>query len=197
MSNTKIYTKFGDQGQTRLVDGSCVEKHNPRVEAYGCVDELNSLLGLCQESLFSLQKSAPDKSSYASVLETLFKIQNHLFRIGSILACKDAEVQKKLPGIEAQNYEMLEKEIDRLSLNLEPLRNFILPGGSRASAELHMARTFCRRAERRAAEVVSHENALESHCLIYLNRLSDYFFVLARWSNKQSSISDILWDKNI
>jgi cob(I)alamin adenosyltransferase len=200
MSNTKIYTKFGDKGQTRLVDGSCVEKHNPRVEAYGTIDELNSSLGLVIHALSSSVHQphfSADAKADQDVLHVLFQIQNHLFRIGSLLACADSEVQKKLPAVEESHILFLEKEIDQKSEELPPLKNFILPGGTAAASHLHMSRTICRRSERRTAEVIHESNALESRALIYLNRLSDFLFVLARWVNLKNQTSDILWNKDI
>jgi cob(I)alamin adenosyltransferase len=200
MSNNKIYTKFGDQGQTRLVDGSCVEKHNPRVEAYGTVDELNSSLGLVIHSLQSLVHQphfSNDSKEDQEVLNVLFRVQNHLFRIGSLLACSDAEIQKKLPAIEESHILFLENEIDQKSATLPVLKNFILPGGTLASSHLHLARTICRRAERRSSEMISLENPHESHALIYLNRLSDYLFVLSRWVNFKNQTADVLWNKDI
>ncbi|RYZ69391.1 MAG: cob(I)yrinic acid a,c-diamide adenosyltransferase [Proteobacteria bacterium] len=185
---TKIYTKTGDKGTTRLVDGSCVEKFNPRVEAYGTVDEMNSYLGLVRCGFRTV--------GAVQELDPIFeKIQNHLFNLGSLLACADAEVFKKLPAIESSHVEMLEQQIDRLTVELPELKQFILPAGHEVAAQLHVARTLCRRCERRSAEVmVSDERYALS--LQYLNRLSDYLFVAARWANMKTGFQDVAWKKS-
>lgn len=182
----KIYTKTGDKGSTRLVDGSCVEKFNPRVEAYGCVDELNSYIGVVRASylrkLPALQELDPQFE----------KIQSELFNIGSLLACGDEKILVKLPQVLAEDIEFLEKHIDIFTAQLPELHNFVLPTGHECAAHLHVARTSCRRAERRSAEIavtVDHY----AHCLMYLNRLSDYLFVVARWVNLKTNEVEVLW----
>lgn len=180
----KIYTKTGDKGMTKLVDGSCVEKFNPRVEAYGCVDELNSQIGV----LISQLHHQPHLAQH---LET---IQNHLFAVGSLLATADAAVFAKMPQITNTHIELLEQWIDLYTLPLPELRHFILPGGTPAAALLHVCRTACRRAERRTSELHA-ENEVYSPVLIYLNRLSDLFFTQARWVNLQSKIPETIWKK--
>ncbi|MFP5519216.1 MAG: cob(I)yrinic acid a,c-diamide adenosyltransferase [Bdellovibrionia bacterium] len=187
-SKAKIYTKTGDKGQTRLVDGSCVEKFNPRVEAYGTVDELNSYLGVtrCQLNMEILKKRCEP------VLE---KIQSELFNIGSLLACEKEDVFKMLPEVTPQHIEFLENEIDLFTADLPELRNFILPAGHPAAAHLHVARTLCRRAERRSAEILVTDKRYENS-LIYLNRLSDLLFTMARWCNLKSSTEEVIWKKS-
>ncbi len=188
ISKAKIYTKTGDKGTTRLVDGSCVEKFNPRVEAYGTVDELNSYLGVVRSHL---QRSAP-----LANLDLVFeKIQSELFNVGSLLACADSATLKMLPQIEESHIEFIEKEIDRLSAELPALKNFILPAGHEAAAHLHMARTICRRAERRSAEIANADSNYAT-CLIYLNRMSDFLFVAARWANLKNNHPEVLWKKS-
>lgn len=183
----KIYTRTGDKGSTRLVDGSCVEKFNPRVEAYGTVDELNSYLGLVrvhlnrEAVLFSLDKAFE-------------KIQNELFNIGSLLACDKDEVFKMLPTIRAEQVEFMEKEIDIMTAELPELKNFILPAGGEAACHLHVARTMCRRAERRSAEIAMRDERYDLS-LRYLNRLSDFLFVAARWANHKVNQPEVLWTK--
>lgn len=188
----KIYTKVGDKGTTRLVDGSLVEKHNARVEAYGSVDELNSALGaliseLAKLELFKLQT------------EQVQKIQHHLFRIGSLVATdsdKNLEIFKSLPQIENHHIDFLEKLIDQLTEKLPALKNFILPSGHSAVASAHVARTLCRRAERRLSEVYQTSPETLQNALIYLNRLSDYLFTLARFISLKTNSPEITWDKS-
>lgn len=183
----KIYTRTGDKGTTRLVDGSCVEKFNPRVEAYGTVDELNSSLGVVRASLAYNQGLAP----LDPVLE---KIQNELFNIGSLLATEKDEVLKMLPALHEDHIRYLEQQIDQLTLDLPELRNFILPAGHPVAAALHVSRTFCRRSERRSAEIAVKDDRYMM-ALQYLNRLSDYLFVAARWANHKTGHGDVLWKK--
>lgn len=183
----KIYTRTGDKGTTRLVDGSCVEKFNPRVEAYGTVDELNSYLGVCRSSL-------PAYPALLSMDEILEKIQNELFNIGSLLATEKDEVFKMLPPITSEQIRVLEVKIDELTTELPELRNFILPAGHIVASHLHVARTCCRRSERRSAEIAVKDERY-SMCLQYLNRLSDFLFVAARWANLKMGQSEVLWKK--
>lgn len=183
----KIYTRTGDKGKTRLVDGSCVEKFNPRVEAYGTVDELNSSIGVVRSALVLHSEI----SSLDSVLE---KVQNELFNIGSLLATEKDEVFKLLPPITESQIEFIEKQIDELSVELPELRNFILPAGHAVASALHVSRTCCRRSERRSAEIAVKDERYEP-ALKYLNRLSDYLFVAARWVNHKTGFADVLWKK--
>lgn len=182
----KIYTKKGDMGKTSLVDGSCVEKFNPRVEAYGTVDEVNSQIGVARSLL-----QETDFSNFLDPL--LYKIQHHLFNVGSLLACADPQMLSKLPPLQEQHIHWLEKEIDRLSIDLPPLQNFILPAGALLTSQLHVARTLCRRAERRSAEVLQTE-IQANNCLMYLNRLSDFLFVAARWVQVRQKLPEVMWD---
>ncbi|KHD87737.1 MAG: cobalamin adenosyltransferase [Bdellovibrio sp. ArHS] len=183
----KIYTRTGDKGTTRLVDGSCVEKFNPRVEAYGTVDELNSVLGVVRSSLAAVTEI----KALDAILE---KVQNELFNIGSLLATEKDEVFKLLPAITDEQIHFLEKQIDLLTVELPELRNFILPAGHLVAAHLHVARTSCRRAERRSAEIAVKDERY-AQTLQYLNRLSDYLFVAARWVNLKTGHHDVLWKK--
>ncbi|MEK2690603.1 cob(I)yrinic acid a,c-diamide adenosyltransferase [Bdellovibrio sp. GT3] len=181
----KIYTRTGDKGTTRLVDGSCVEKFNPRVEAYGTVDELNSYLGVCRSSL----RDYPILLSLDDILE---KIQNELFNIGSLLATEKDEVFKMLPPITAEQIRVVELKIDELTADLPELRNFILPAGHIVASHLHVARTCCRRSERRSAEIAVRDERY-AMALQYLNRLSDFLFVAARWANMKMGQTEVLW----
>lgn len=187
----KIYTKTGDQGFTRLVDGRECSKSSLRVEVYGSVDELNSCIGLV---LSSLKSSKPEIPTLSQELE---KIQNRLFNIGSHLACEKDETRKVLPALEESWIEDLEKSIDAMTSQLPALKNFILPGGSQASAFLHLARTTCRRAERLVVRLLEdgHTELENQKSLRYLNRLSDHFFVAARFVNQTLNVPDQIWKK--
>lgn len=173
---SKIYTRTGDDGTTGLGDGSRIGKDDARVEAMGAVDELNSTLGLIRT------EPLPD-----DIAATLSQIQHKLFDLGGELS---------IPGyqlVSAEAITTLEQALDRLNAELEPLKDFILPGGTRAAAWCHLARGICRRAERRVV-TLSRETELTGVPRQYLNRLSDYLFVLARYLNKAAGQSDVLWD---
>ncbi len=189
----KIYTKSGDNGTTRLVDGSCVEKFNPRVEAYGCVDELNSVLGVIRSAL--AEKNGNPQNMLSPLNQNLEKIQNHLFNAGSLLASEKKETFQKLPQITDAHISQLENWIDSATADLPPLTHFILPGGSPIASHLHVARTSCRRAERRAAEIHADQDHYKN-VLIYLNRLSDLLFTWARWVNLKLSVVETPWKKD-
>ncbi len=194
----KIYTKFGDQGQTRLVGGECVQKNNPRVECYGTVDELNSTLGL---ALSQIQNESPQ--NLLRLRDELIRIQNELFNLGSLLACENAQTLPLLPALQESHIKNIEAQIDHMTQDLAPLKNFILPGGSSLAAALHLARTICRRAERNTVGLIETlhsklspaETICLNTCLIYLNRLSDYLFTAARFANFSVSIDDQVWKK--
>ena len=178
----KIYTGKGDKGETALYGGKRVSKNSPRIEAYGIVDELNSFVGL-----------AVTETIDKDVKALLIKIQNQLFTVGADLATPEEKKQES-DGTPSEFYSSIEKEIDKYDAKLEELKNFILPGGSKSSANLHICRTVARRAER---AVVSLKNSVEigDNILIFLNRLSDLFFVLARFENKVSGNPDVKWEK--
>ena len=182
----KIYTKTGDDGSTGLADGSRVKKHDPRPSAYGTVDELNSVLGLIVCLLNNSKKENIQ-------MVNLFKqIQNDLFDLGADLSTPtlDKKKQTALRIVEKQ-VKNIEKEIDMYNKNLKSLNSFILPGGSELSSWLHLARTVARRAERELSYLSTIEN-INKFSLIYLNRLSDLFFVFSRVFNKNGEI-DVLW----
>lgn len=186
----KIYTKVGDQGSTRLLGQCEVSKNDPRVQAYGTVDELNSHLGLVRSLL-------KDFIPGQTLAQDLKHIQNKLFCVGSLLACGDDNWLAQLPSLEETDIQWLEKQIDLMTQDLAPLKQFILPGGSLVASHLHIARTVCRRAERATVE---HYGVATSHPIyqkiyIYLNRLSDYLFTAARWANHQQKMTDELWEK--
>lgn len=180
----KIYTKSGDKGQTSLVSGKRVSKSNPRVDCYGNVDELNSSIGIVAAHL-----NIPDLNQQIS------HIQNQLFNLGSNLACDDAELLKKLPQVEDKHIKMLESYIDEMQKKLPTIKNFILPGGHPASAFCQLSRSICRRAERSVIELSNSED-LPLVYIEYLNRLSDYLFVLARNINHLNGMSEPQWKKD-
>ncbi|MEM8699393.1 MAG: cob(I)yrinic acid a,c-diamide adenosyltransferase [Pseudomonadota bacterium] len=179
----KIYTRTGDAGDTALGDNTRVAKHSTRVEAYGTVDEVNATVGLAR------------LHAEGETDEGLARIQNDLFDLGADL-CRpnmEADAQAEYPPLRMapQQVERLEQEIDALNANLAPLRSFILPGGSPLAAHLHLCRTVCRRAERLTVELSTVEGVNES-AIIYLNRLSDWFFVASRVANNDGK-DDVLW----
>jgi len=175
MRITRVYTKSGDRGETSLVDGSRVSKSHLRVGAYGDVDELNSWLGLARVGLADRQLN-----------EALGKIQNELFIVGADLA---SPMSIQVPRITEEHLTEMEQLIDQLLEELEPLREFILPGGSQLGATLHLARTVARRAERLVV-ALSEREEINEYALSYLNRISDLLFVMARVANKRASIQD-------
>jgi cob(I)alamin adenosyltransferase len=175
----KIYTRKGDKGQTSLIGTSRVDKDSPRIQAYGTVDELNSVLGLTV-----LSAGSPP------VRELLGEIQHQLFALGADLAQVSTGKPFRIGEAEWRN---LEAEIDRFEEDLPPLRHFILPGGSPGAALLHFARTVCRRAERRAVKAFKSDPTLNPQALTYLNRLSDLLFVLARFENMQAGGAEQIW----
>jgi cob(I)alamin adenosyltransferase len=188
----KIYTKTGDAGDTGLFGGPRVPKDDLRIEAYGTVDELNAVLGLARSQ--STTASAQDKLP-VEIDALLAGIQHALFDLGSQLATPDPK-SRGTSFITTKQIEALEHAIDRFETQLPPLKNFILPGGSPSAAWLHLARTFCRRAERRVVTLIQREQEkLSPEILIYLNRLSDLLFVLARAVNQSAGQSDVLWKK--
>ncbi len=177
---TKIYTKTGDDGTTGLFGGSRLPKDHLRVEAYGTVDELNSVIGFLASQL-----------EQAETTTFLQELQSRLFTIGSNLA-SDPSKEMITPDIEESDVRQLEEAIDMMNEELPTLKYFILPGGSAAVAAAHLARTVCRRTERLCV-ALARETAVEPIIIRYLNRMSDYFFVLARWIGKQEGVEEIKW----
>jgi len=177
----KIYTRTGDDGSTALFAGGRVSKHHLRVECYGTVDELNSALGLAR----ALQPLALTDSR-------LHAVQRQLFNLGADLATPLDAPTNYIVRVPAEDVSWLEAEIDAMTADLPELRAFILPGGTPAAAQVHVARTVCRRAERLATALAEHE-ALNPQAVPYLNRLSDFLFTLARWENHQSGVEDERW----
>jgi cob(I)alamin adenosyltransferase len=185
----KIYTKVGDGGETSLWGGQRVSKSNPQVSAYGDVDELNTVIGLAISAL-------PTTKNFTGLRRSLQKIQEELFVVGAILASPPQIAQRLAPpfdvGIPPQAPHRLEREIDRMTEQTKPLKHFILPGGAPAGAWLHFARSVCRRAERETVGLRERVDVPVS-VIVYLNRLSDFLFVSARWVNHQLKIAETEW----
>jgi cob(I)alamin adenosyltransferase len=175
----KIYTRTGDRGETSLLGGARVAKNDARIEAYGTVDELSSFIGVARAA------ALPD-----AVETMLEEVQRDLFDIGAHLASPAGT--SRFAGVDPQHIVALEQAIDRMERELAPLTNFILPGGSPGAAQLHVARTVCRRAERRVV-ALQDESAATASTVTYLNRLSDYLFVAARFTNLAASVPDVPW----
>ena len=185
---TRIYTKGGDKGETSLGRGERVAKHDPRVEAYGTVDELNSVIGLVRAAVDRTLKNDVHR---AHVDDMLKRIQNDLFDLGADLCTVEAKQGSEALRIVVTQTERLEHEIDAMNAELQPLTSFVLPGGSEASAWLHLARTVARRAERRRTALAA-EQPVNPEAVRYVNRLSDHLFVLARRLNDNGA-ADVLW----
>lgn len=177
----KIYTKTGDDGTTSLFDGSRVLKNNDRVDAYGDIDELNSIIGL-----------SITHTDDAGIKNILLQIQKDLFALGAQLANPQHKKQKAKADFSINKITFLEKEIDKCEAEIEPITSFILHGGATPAAFLDWARTVCRRAERKMVALNTKEK-LDNHLIIYVNRLSDYLFMLARVVNKRLSVKDVPW----
>lgn len=179
MRISKVYTRTGDGGETSLVSGERVSKASPRVEAYGDVDELNSIIGFARSCLNDRE-----------VDEVLGRVQNDLFTVGGDLASPEGI---KVPRVEESHTVLLESDSDRFLAQLEPLKEFILPGGSQAGAALHIARTVARRAERRVV-ATSETEEINDQVIVYLNRLSDLLFIIARVVNLHAGVSEQMTD---
>ena len=182
----RIYTRRGDSGETSLAGGQRLQKDALRIECYGTVDELNSFLGL---ACLSAQNDLPQ---LAVILK---RVQNELFNLGSILATRSEDIYPKQPRVTATEIAQLETEMDTANESMAPLRSFVLPGGSRLSAELHVCRTVCRRAER-ITVALAREETIPPEAVQYLNRLSDALFVWSRWVNHVLDAPEVLWEPN-
>ena len=179
----KIYTKTGDLGKTSLIGGTKVPKSNIRIEAYGTIDELNSYIGLTADHL-----------THEPTKIILKEIQDRLFTIGSSLACDpEKEPLLKIPDLKEVDIELLEKEIDKMDEDLKPMKSFILPGGHVAISTAHVTRCVCRRAERLCVNMQEHEMFIEPLIIKYLNRLSDYLFVVSRYLAHILNVNEIPW----
>lgn len=178
----KIYTKTGDKGETSLFSGTRLPKYDVRIEAYGTCDELNSFLGMLRDTTgFPVEK-----------LSLVLHIQDRIFTLGSHLANDGARSGVKLPSIKEEDITALENEMDSMDTELEPMTHFVLPGGHHLVSVAHVCRTVCRRAERRVVELAASQHVEEMH-IRYLNRLSDYLFVLSRWLTVKTGSSESPW----
>ena len=183
----KIYTKTGDKGKTSLIGGTKVLKSHARIEAYGTLDELNSNIGLCRDLI--------DQSDIRDVLK---EVQDRLFTIGSALACDpEKETSLKIPDLKETDVTFLENEMDRMDLELAPLQYFIMPGGHPTVSHIHIARCVCRRAERLVVDLINSDQSHDILIIKYLNRLSDYLFVLSRNTSKRLNAEEITWRPRI
>ena len=177
----KIYTKTGDKGFTSLIGGRRVPKYHIRIESYGTVDELNAYLGLIA-----------DQDILSHHQQILKQIQNRLFTIGASLAAEPENSRMVIPDLETQDIDLLEQEMDSMDKQLPQLKNFILPGGNNAISFCHVARCVCRRAERITVQLAE-ESSVDEKVIVYLNRLSDYLFMLARKITQEQNIDENIW----
>lgn len=183
----RIYTRTGDKGETRLAGGQKIAKDDLRIECYGTVDELNAFVGAARVTA--------EEARLQEFAATLKRVQHELFNLGSILATLPEDVHPKQPRVTAAEIAKLEQEIDAANEELPPLRSFVLPGGSRLDAELHISRTICRRAERLLV-TLAREQQIPAEAIQYLNRLSDAFFVWSRWVNHALGAVETVWEPN-
>lgn len=194
MRITKVYTRTGDAGKTRLAGGHEVWKDSLRVDAYGTVDELNALIGMVR--VWNADNDDSKTTQAATRLEeTLRWVQNKLFDLGSLLATTPGQVFPNMPQVTAEDVIKLERSIDGCQGDLAPLKEFILPGGGKVSGFLHQARTVCRRAERLCVGLARQET-VDPALITFLNRLSDALFVWARWIAKQHAEPEFLWERD-
>ncbi|HNQ61651.1 MAG TPA: cob(I)yrinic acid a,c-diamide adenosyltransferase [Bacteroidia bacterium] len=177
----KIYTKKGDAGQTSLIGGTRVPKHHIRIEAYGTIDELNSWIGLLR-----------DQVAFRKHLNLLLDIQDRLFTIGSLLAADPEKSKMELPKLDEQDVIMLEKAIDEMEEKLPVMKSFVLPGGDTQVSYCHITRCVCRRAERMIVNL-NDVQGTDELILKYINRLSDFLFVLSRWISKECGATETPW----
>jgi len=189
---TKVYTRHGDKGETRLVGGKRVAKDDPRIESYGTIDELNSILGVTR----AFNDESPGSPIARRLDSILRQLQNELFDLGSELATPPDAAWDGMIRIGAQQVSVLERTIDECQRDLQPLASFILPGGGKIASFLHQARTVCRRAERDILRLMRREPVGEQ-VLRYVNRLSDLLFVLSRWSARHLGEREHLWEKGL
>jgi cob(I)alamin adenosyltransferase len=190
---TKVYTRVGDKGETGLVGGKRVPKDSPRIDAYGTIDELNSIVGLAR--VFN-EEDLDAGEAHQFLDRVLCQIQDELFDLGSELATPPEFFQEGMYRVSQKEIDRIEKLIDQCQKDLEPLKSFILPGGGRVGAYLHQCRTVCRRTEREILRL-SRAEEINHDAIKYMNRLSDLFFVLSRWISKQTGEQEYLWQRGL
>lgn len=184
---SKIYTKTGDKGTTSLIGGTKVPKSHLRIEAYGTVDELNSYIGLCKDLITDTH-----------TCNILQEVQDRLFTIGSSLACDPIkEPRMRLPDLKESDVHLLEKEMDAMSEKIPPMKSFVLPGGHTTVSQLHIARCVCRRAERCCVRLELESLEVSALLIKYMNRLSDYLFILSRFMTYQLNVEEIPWKPRV
>ncbi|MBN1517024.1 cob(I)yrinic acid a,c-diamide adenosyltransferase [Candidatus Sumerlaeota bacterium] len=188
---SSIYTRTGDTGETSLFSGRRVPKNSPRLEACGALDVASSHIGLAR-SLLTGEATEERKQ----LDNDLTRIQHLLFNLGAMLACEDDHPPEDYPCVEQRDVDWMERRIDELDAGLPPLQQFILPGGSPAASALHVARAVIRRVERLIVGLIEREQSVSRTCLVFLNRLSDFLFILARHENQRKGCGDVSWDKD-
>ncbi len=188
----RVYTRQGDHGDTGLAGGQRVPKDSPRIEAYGTVDELNAFLGAARATMSESAGGSPQIAVLAAIA---LRVQHELFNLGSILATLPEDVHPRQARVTDAEVGQLESEMDRMNEDLAPLRSFVLPGGCRLNAELHICRTVCRRAERECV-ALSRVEAIPPETVRYLNRLGDALFVWSRWASHVMGVPETLWEPN-
>jgi len=188
----RVYTRGGDKGETGLAGGQRVSKDSLRIEAYGTVDELNATIGVARATA---EESIAGHGTLAELDAILKRVQHELFNVGSILATLPQDVHPRQARVTEVEIAQLEAEIDRMNAVLPALRSFVLPGGCRLNADLHVCRTVCRRAER-IAVALSRQEPIDGEIIRYLNRLSDALFVWSRWASHTLGVPEILWEPN-
>jgi cob(I)alamin adenosyltransferase len=188
----RVYTRSGDKGETSLVGGQRVSKDTLRIEAYGTVDELNAFVGIARSTTEELATAHPPLAPLDVILK---RVQHELFNVGSILATLPEDVHPRQARVTAAEIAQLEAEIDKMNEGLPALRSFVLPGGCRLNAELHVCRTVCRRAER-ICVALARQEPVDGEVVGYLNRLSDALFVWSRWASHALGVAEILWEPN-
>ena len=183
---TKVYTKTGDKGETHLAAGKTIPKTSPRIDAIGSIDELNAFLGFAAQPM-------NNNSKLHGARKKIIRIQNTLFDLGASLAVLKEDRRENTPEITAGDIKTLENEIDSMNSQLQPLQSFILPGGGEIASRLHLARTICRRAER-ALVKLNQQEKLDENVIPFINRLSDWLFVISRLIPQQLGENELLWE---
>jgi cob(I)alamin adenosyltransferase len=192
MAINRVYTRQGDSGETALAGGQRVPKDGPRIRAYGAVDELNSFAGVARATVAEMTGASPQLAPLGAIL---LRVQHELFNLGSILATLPQDVHPRQARVTDADVGQLEREMDRMGAGLQPLRSFVLPGGCRLNAELHVCRTVCRRAEQELVALARAES-VPPETVRYLNRLSDALFVWSRWASHVTGAAETLWEPN-